>query len=368
MRGEVIKIVGQRMPEKANDFVIKGTWIINIILLVCHVNFAFLFYFNNADVLFWFNCGSVAVYLISFELLRREMAWTYVYLVFAEIYLFMIISVMFLGWEFGFQHYCISFIASLFFSDFYMNGVKTISKKPVVMGMFNAFLYIILRVWTHYHPYIYKIENKLIVNFMYVMNTLIGFSFLIMYLSIYSHTVNKLERELRQMAERDPLTGLYNRRKMMQLLSLAVDSEKNEKIAVAMLDADFFKKINDTYGHDAGDEVLKRLADILKNKDSGDGKFFICRWGGEEFFVLYKYEGTRESVIDEFEALRSTVEDSGVTYEDQKIRITVTIGLAFYHSGIQLNDLLKEADTLLYDGKESGRNCVSTNIAKLQTI
>jgi diguanylate cyclase (GGDEF)-like protein len=189
-----------------------------------------------------------------------------------------------------------------------------------------------------------------------------------MYLSIYSHTVNKLERELRQMAERDPLTGLYNRRKMMQLLSLAVDSEKNEKIAVAMLDADFFKKINDTYGHDAGDEVLKRLADILKNKDSGDGKFFICRWGGEEFFVLYKYEGTRESVIDEFEALRSTVEDSGVTYEDQKIRITVTIGLAFYHSGIQLNDLLKEADTLLYDGKASGRNCVSTNIAKLQTI
>jgi diguanylate cyclase (GGDEF)-like protein len=227
------------------------------------------------------------------------------------------------------------------------------------MAVFNMLLYTLLRLWTHYHPFIYKIEMRLIEEIVYIVNGVLTFTFVTMYMSIYSTTVNKLESELRHIAERDPLTGLYNRRKMMQMLSSIVGEGDDEKIAVAMFDADFFKKVNDTYGHDAGDEVLKNLADILGNHDSGQKKFSVCRWGGEEFLAMYKYDGTHEAVVDEFEGLRKTIENRDIMYEDTKIKITVTIGLAFYRNGKSIDELLKEADDLLYDGKLAGRNRVS---------
>jgi len=346
------------MTEKANLFVKKGTWIINIVLLVCHIYFVILFKFYNADILFWFNCGSVAIYLLSFELLRRKKAGTYIYLVFLEIYAFMIVSIICLGWEFGFQHYCIAFIASLCFSDFFMNGSRTANRVSLLLGVFNASIYIALRFWTQYHPYVYQIDNTLVKDGMYVMNTLLGFSFLIMYFSIYSKTVNKLEEELRQMAERDALTGLYNRRKMMELLGAEMDSVENKNLVVAMLDVDLFKRVNDTYGHVAGDEVLKRLADTLQEHAKDKEDFYVCRWGGEEFFILYHYKDTKATVMEEFERIRQEIQQQEIPYEEELIKMTITIGLSFYQKGMSLNDLLKEADALLYKGKEAGRNCV----------
>lgn len=346
------------MTEKANLFVIKGTWIINIVLLVCHIYFVILFRFYNADILFWFNCGSVVIYLLSFELLRRKKAWSYIYLVFLEIYVFMIVSVICLGWDFGFQHYCIAFIASICFSDFYMIGSRSANRVSILLGIFNAALYLGLRFWTHGHPYIYRIDNPVVKNGMYAMNTLLGFAFLVMYFSIYSKTVKKLEEELRQMAERDSLTGLYNRRKMMELLSALMDLMENKNLAVAMLDVDLFKSINDTYGHVAGDEVLKKLADTLREHAKDKEDFHACRWGGEEFFVLYAYTDTKATVKEEFEKIRKSIEQQEIIYEGEKIKITITIGLSFYRKGLSLNDWLKEADALLYSGKEGGRNCI----------
>lgn len=345
------------MTEKANLFVLKGTWIINIVLLVCHIYFVVLFKFYKADILFWFNCGSVVIYLLCFELLRRKKAWTYVLFVFVEIYVFMVVSIICLGWEFGFQHYCIAFIASISFSNFFMNGNRTSHRIPVIAGIFNAVLYIVLKFWTQYNPGVYQIENPIVKEGMYIMNTFLGFSFLIMYITIYSKTVNKLEDELRQMAERDSLTGLYNRRKMMELLD-AEDLTKNNGLAVAMLDVDLFKRVNDTYGHVAGDETLKALADILRAHAKEKERFSVCRWGGEEFFILYDYSGTRDMVVEEFERIRKEIEQQEILYEGEKIKITVTIGLSFYKEGMSLNAWLNEADSLLYSGKGSGRNCM----------
>lgn len=350
------------MTEKANDFVIKRTWIINIVLLLCHIYFVVLFKFYEADILFWFNCGSVLIYLLSFELLRRKKAWTYIYLVFLEIYAFMIVSIICLGWEFGFQHYCVAFIASICFSDFYMNGSRRVNRVSLLAGAFNAVLYVALRFWTKNHLYIYEIDNSLVKDGMYIMNTLLGFAFLIMYLSIYSKTVDKLEGELRQMAERDTLTGLYNRRKMMDLLGPEWEVVNGKSLAIGMLDVDFFKRVNDTYGHVAGDVVLKNLADILQGLGKSKETFHVCRWGGEEFLVLYHYSGAESAVREEFEEIRRKIEKEEIIYEEERIRITVTIGLSFYRQGMSLNDWLKEADELLYNGKESGRNCVRTNL------
>ena len=126
-----------------------------------------------------------------------------------------------------------------------------------------------------------------------------------------------------------------------------------------MLDIDFFKKINDTYGHDAGDEVLVALAKILRDKHDENEGFHVSRWGGEEFLVFYeRHQKSREDVIEEFDALRQKIQDTVIQYNNSTINITVTIGLAFYEKGETINSLIKVADKNLYEGKNAGRNRV----------
>lgn len=349
----------REMPKKVEKYVINGTWMINIVLLLCHVSFGILFYLYQADVLFAYNCISIITYLLAFEILRRKKAWIYACIVFVEIFIFMLLAIVCLGWDYGFQHYCIAFVASMTFADYYMDREKGIGKRSIIFGAFNALLYVALRFWTDYHPYIYQIDNKIIVKTFYVINTLCGFAFLIMYLAIYSNTVFKLESELRQRAERDHLTGLYNRRKMMQILKTVDEVFATDKLAMAMLDVDFFKKINDTYGHDVGDEVLRMLSRTFENEETEEEPLLTCRWGGEEFLIFYnQYKGSKEEVIKKFEQLRQTIENSEITYNNKKIKCTVTIGLAFYQKGTSMEDMIKEADELLYEGKKGGRNRV----------
>lgn len=278
---------------------------------------------------------------------------------FYELYAFMIVSIIFLGWELGFQHYCLSFTVAIFFCDFYLNKTKSVSRKTVVMGAFNLLLYLGLRIWTYYYPYVYSCGNEKVERGIFIANSVLTFYFIIMYMFIYSNAVTKLENELRYTAERDPLTGLYNRRKMIQRLTAAIESPKSGKLAVAMFDVDFFKNINDTYGHDAGDEVLKKLAEILGKHNSDNDRYAVCRWGGEEFLAMYIHDSPREKVIEEFEAVRREIENAEILYEDKKIRITITIGLAFCTEGASFEELLRKVDLLLYEGKEAGRNRVS---------
>lgn len=347
----------REMPKNVIDYVVKGTMIVNLVLLLCHLNFGVLFYVYEAPVLFWYNMLSIITYIVAFELLRRQKAWTYVVVVYVEIFVFMILAVVFLGWDFGFQHYCMGFVASMIFTDFYMNSNRSMRKRTKALVVGNVLLYLALRFWTYSHPYIYAIDNSFIVHALYVVNTLIGFSFLIVYFAIYSSTVYKLEQELLEMANLDPLTGLCNRRKMKQILSAI--PEEDERMVIAMLDIDFFKNINDKYGHDAGDEVLKMVAEVLNQKNAEKENFQVCRWGGEEFLVFYgNYEGSKEDIVREFEQIRRDVEVREVCYEQQKIHVTVTMGLAFAQNRTSMEALIKEADTKLYEGKENGRNRV----------
>lgn len=347
----------REMPKKVIDYVVKGTKIVNLVLLLCHLYFGVLFYIYEAWVLFGYNCLSIITYIVAFELLRRQKAWIYVILVYVEVFLFMILAVVFLGWDYGFQQYCIGFVASIIFTDFYMNSTRTMSGKTKAMVAGNVLLYLVMRFWTYDHPYIYVMDNPYIVHGLYVINTLIGFTFLVVYFAIYSSTVYKLETELLEMANLDALTGLCNRRKMKQILS-AIPKEE-EKMVIAMLDVDSFKSINDRYGHDAGDEVLKMVAEVLNQKKGEKENFQVCRWGGEEFLAFYgNYEGSKEEIAGEFEQIRQEVERKSVCYEGQEIHVTVTIGLAFAKKGASMEALIKEADAKLYEGKEKGKNQV----------
>lgn len=349
----------QDVPKKVQKSVEGRTIMVNCILLLLHISFGVLFYLYKAPILFYFNCLSIIIYILSFGLLQTKKAWGYVLIVFVEVYLFMMLSIVCLGWEYGFQHYCIGFVASTVFSDYFVEHSKMVRKRTILLGAGNVVIYIVLRFWTYYNPPVYVLGNDTLINIFYVGNTVTGFAFLIMYITIYSDTVMKLEGELYDMANRDHLTGLYNRRQVIQILKSLIADTAGDKFAIAMMDVDYFKNINDTYGHDAGDEVLKSLANILGAEKSGNEMFQSGRWGGEEFLVVSdSYSGNKEENAELFESLRKRISDNVILYAGNEIRVTVTIGLAFYEPGKTLDELVKEADTKLYEGKENGRNQV----------
>ena len=346
----------REMTPDAREYVLKKMYVVNTVLLLCHLGFALICAIHSMTILFFTNFINIAICLLAFICLKKRASKKYVHLLFYELYAFMIACILFLGWNYGFQHYCISFTVAIFFCDFYLNKSKQVSKRPIAMGIFNMLLYLGLRIWTYFFPHIYSFGNQALEKGIFIANSVLTFFFVLLYMYIYSSTVNKLENELRQRAERDHLTGLYNRRKMKLILKDALSSEKHDKIALAMLDIDYFKNVNDTYGHDAGDEVLKLFAALLKTAKKDRDDFSVCRWGGEEFLALYTFDDSRDAVIEEFEAIRKAVETTIIQFKDQTIPITVTIGLTFYKDGMSRDDLLKEADALLYEGKEAGRN------------
>lgn len=164
------------------------------------------------------------------------------------------------------------------------------------------------------------------------------------------------ERELREQAIRDGLTGLYNRRYLDATLprELARARRDNDALAVIMADLDFFKRVNDTHGHDAGDEVLRRLAACLRHHArEGD---IPCRYGGEEF-VLVMPGLNAVAARERTESLRRMVENMTIVVGEQTVKVTISIGIALFPTHSEDADtLVKYADLALYEAKRSGRN------------
>ncbi|MBQ8411372.1 MAG: diguanylate cyclase, partial [Ruminiclostridium sp.] len=162
----------------------------------------------------------------------------------------------------------------------------------------------------------------------------------------------KLYVNLRDMVERDPLTMLLNRRSC--LMKMTEFTENKILYTVAMGDIDFFKKINDTYGHACGDYVLKEVSALLK-RHTGDNEAFVSRWGGEEFLIVLPSKGTEESlriVTEILEEIRKT----NYEYEGKTFKVTMTFGISQFRNGDNRESAVNRADKLLYKGKQSGRN------------
>jgi len=172
-------------------------------------------------------------------------------------------------------------------------------------------------------------------------------------------TIRELEESrviLREQANTDPLTRLANRRHFFQLSnsSLAQMQRQNEPFSVIMLDIDHFKRINDTYGHQAGDYVLVEMAKVLCSMvREGD---VIGRMGGEEFVVASPYTNRLAAIVLS-ERLRKSVESTSFVFEGNTITVTISLGVASVTSGADdVDKLLAVADARLYLAKQKGRN------------
>lgn len=164
----------------------------------------------------------------------------------------------------------------------------------------------------------------------------------------------KMQKSLIELIEKDPLTGLYNRRSADKKLKEAYRNKTTQNINMQLVlgDIDYFKSVNDTYGHEGGDVVLTGISDLIKMHIRGKG--FAARWGGEEFLLVY-IDMDYDEVLRNVQKLLEEVRDAEIVYNENKIRVTMTFGINKDASeGIE--EMLREADEKLYEGKNNGRN------------
>ena len=201
------------------------------------------------------------------------------------------------------------------------------------------------------------IRNSFMIAFLVLLN--IAFFIYIRYRSqIKAH--DKLENtheQLKEIARTDPLTGLSNRRDIIEKIEyeqIRFERSKNSFVII-IGDLDFFKSINDKYGHDCGDYVLKEVAQTMRSTIRKQD--IVARWGGEEFLLLLP-ETPLEGGKVAAEKVREKIENSNFKYNNDLLSVTITFGVSVYNNIMEIDDCIKKADQALYRGKHKGRNCV----------
>ena len=160
--------------------------------------------------------------------------------------------------------------------------------------------------------------------------------------------------QLENKSTHDKLTGAFNREYFESHKNLIINeyTKENHLLIFSILDIDFFKKVNDTYGHDIGDKVLKQFVQIIQNSSRNDD--LVIRWGGEEFILLLKINSI-DNAKKVLENIRKTIAQTSF---EKVEHITCSIGATVYKENETIEDSFKRADKALYEAKNSGRNKV----------
>ncbi|MDP1998505.1 MAG: sensor domain-containing diguanylate cyclase [Rhodoferax sp.] len=170
--------------------------------------------------------------------------------------------------------------------------------------------------------------------------------------------VADLQQLLQEQAIRDPLTGLYNRRYLKETLPRELSRAHREgyPLALVLIDLDYFKSVNDTYGHAVGDEVLKTISAIfIQSARESD---IVCRYGGEEFLIALPRMSPEQALL-RVQAWRIELAQTDIHVGDAMLKVTLSAGIAVYPvHGADTDFLVARADEALYRAKDLGRNCV----------
>lgn len=166
-----------------------------------------------------------------------------------------------------------------------------------------------------------------------------------------------METSIRELIEKDVLTGLYTRRYGTQKLEKLWEKERDRKIDffIAIGDIDFFKKVNDTYGHGCGDKVLQKTAELMQKILPSNVS--IIRWGGEEFLFIFE-NMTTENVMNIMQNAIEEIHKNEIYCDKKIIKVSMTVGIAQGNTKKTIDEVITEADGKLYEGKQSGRNIV----------
>ena len=324
----------------------KLTWKINALILIMVFFLMGGFALCKATFLVWFSIPTALVYVYGFYLIRNDRLGKYVRIVYLWLTLYMSLTTLFLGNKFGFHLYTMSMIPILFTTEYLAYKVKSRKIETTFYAILVVVMYMVSTIHAAYIGPVYDID-PIYAGFFWFSNSLVVIGLLTYYARLLIRQIIESDKKQTERANTDFLTHLYNRHFMMKRLNEAYDDDKDHYIA--MIDVDDFKKINDIYGHTAGDEVLKKIAEAM-NDVCRDCK--VSRWGGEEFLILTD-EGSAP-----IEKLRKAVEDIRLEYEGQIINVTITAGVEEKDKSKALNKWIVAADEKLYQGKQNGKNTV----------
>ena len=350
--GEVIVTVNKMMtPKKAQIM----SYAIDACFFVIHIAMFFLFHSFGVTPMARFNVFSMAFYLVMPVLIHRESFRAFVILVYIEVVLHMTLAVYFVGWECGFQITLVGLNILLFYSEYVGRalGIKYIS--AVWMCGVGMLMYLGSYIVSVLVPAPYTLP-EIVRHGLQIWWGIVVFGIVIVFLQIFVIITSRSEAFLSYEVLHDKLTELPNRYYMTDYFTKVVNTHGRKRYWVAIADLDNFKRVNDTYGHNCGDYVLKTVAQLLNEHSIGAE---VCRWGGEEFLISdWTSEDTAHVTQELLDHIRREIEKYPFKYEEQSLRMTMTIGAAWYKDGMTAAEWVNVADMKLYDGKTSGKNKV----------
>lgn len=335
----------------------KLTVVIRILLISVMVYFSINGILNSAEL----NFAVIIFYIIFFTVFAGLFAMSYRCRSMVTLWMFNVGMIIWIcvilhlyGWNVGVQHFLMVMLVLFFFSSY-----KRYTRK-ILYAVFLCALRILLFYIYHYKDPLWPLAAS-DENMLQIMNTITIFWCLSVVVFIFSNNSQELERklmdyntQLEELANTDVLTGLNNRRKAMEYMGLLVSNPiEYASFSICICDIDFFKKVNDTYGHDFGDEVLKAISQIFKAELKGND--FVARWGGEEFLLLFP-DCNGDDAFLKVVNIRNKIKAMKVKKDDVEVSVTMTFGLTEYDFSSDLTASIKEADEKLYMGKEQGRD------------
>lgn len=253
------------------------------------------------------------------------------------------------GWNFGTQHFVFVMIVMAF--TIFRGSLRGKFGIALLCGTLWVFLFICQFRFQARFPLDIRTENIL-----HIINTLFVFAALSAIMLAFTRESLEMEQKLKRQASIDPLTGLLNRRSMQEALSQELDAYHEGSISrfsLAIGDIDFFKRVNDVYGHECGDVVLKTLAGLFREEMKHIGA--VSRWGGEEFLFSF-HDYSKDQALTVLKDLQQKLSQLEIPYKNNRLKITMTFGLVEFDFRHNMDYSINEADKKLYCGKESGRN------------
>lgn len=345
--------------RKIMHFLIHNGIIFTVgVMCLVHVTLLVIFSVAGVHPLVRFNVASVIIYVIGLISCKFGRVMPVYISIIVEVTVYTIFSTYYIGLKCGTYCFLFSIVPIIiYFGCFLFKGARRWS--IVLMLAINFAVFVVLYViFTKREP-IYELtpDTRLLLvifsSFVMIFST-------IFYNTIYIYSnereIVNLEKKNKQLsvdAHEDVLTTLLNRRGFLPLIEPMIKGTSSEEFCVAFIDIDDFKVINDSYGHEAGDEVLRHITTLMR-KEMHDCD--ICRWGGEEIVILMKgYD--METAKERLEALRKSIETIPTAFFNKQIFVTITIGLEKYSKKYKTpEEIIKAADKRMYYGKQHGKN------------
>ncbi|MDO5046795.1 GGDEF domain-containing protein [Campylobacter sp.] len=337
-----------------NADISKKLQVIMIIFMLIHVVYFAMFLYINKPYLSLINIFSVMLYAYLAYILRDQQMVEQVLIVTrVEIFVHALICGFTLGWDYGFQNIILALISVSFFT----NSIGKTFGYVVAFLQGLAYLFLYLYFKDMHLGANSESEFIYIFNFVLVVCALVVFSSILRTFNatIYFNMLDRQE-ELEMAANKDPLTSLPNRRAFQNIMQSTV-LETRTSVSIVMGDLDDFKSINDKFGHNAGDEVLKSVAHIIKT--SLRKQDYVFRFGGEEFLILITDTSFENSKIV-LNRIREKISQKEFRFnKEAAVKISVTFGFVYVavSDNFDLNSAIKNADDLLNQGKREGKNC-----------